>query len=330
MRRDGRGSFRHTSQVLVNGSCTRVRRKPRRKRKVPRSCSAACERAEAGGGCEHCGLGACAERIRAWRIQVDSSHWQAGVHARKQGECAPARAETATSHPLLPSRRARAALPEHAWARPPRCYCSTPLCGIGPTREGPRGVAAGPLLAAGNEGRSGGGLIPHAADGASGLDFMTKRGASGAASSPGSSPAAKRQREGMEGSVHIDEDLHSRQLAVYGREVMRRLARSRVLISGLNGLGVEVGEPERRAAATHLNRESAGPHGPAPLSQPRTSPSPESTPSRSKIPPPSRSVTSAPSFTSRRQTSGAIARRRRCTSCRTSTPLCISPRRRRR
>lgn len=39
----------------------------------------------------------------------------------------------------------------------------------------------------------------------------------------------------------IDEDLHSRQLAVYGRDSMRRLAASRVLILGATGLGVEVG-----------------------------------------------------------------------------------------
>ncbi|CAN6469750.1 unnamed protein product [Victoria cruziana] len=38
----------------------------------------------------------------------------------------------------------------------------------------------------------------------------------------------------------IDEDLHSRQLAVYGRETMRRLASSSVLISGMGGLGAEV------------------------------------------------------------------------------------------
>ncbi|XP_010557978.1 PREDICTED: ubiquitin-activating enzyme E1 2 [Tarenaya hassleriana] len=38
----------------------------------------------------------------------------------------------------------------------------------------------------------------------------------------------------------IDEDLHSRQLAVYGRETMRRLFASNVLISGLQGLGVEI------------------------------------------------------------------------------------------
>ena len=39
----------------------------------------------------------------------------------------------------------------------------------------------------------------------------------------------------------IDEDLHSRQLAVYGRDSMRRLAASQVLILGATGLGVEVG-----------------------------------------------------------------------------------------
>jgi len=42
------------------------------------------------------------------------------------------------------------------------------------------------------------------------------------------------------GQVHIDEDLHSRQLAVYGKESMRRMASSDVLIIGLGGLGVEV------------------------------------------------------------------------------------------
>ncbi|KAL4342992.1 hypothetical protein AHAS_Ahas11G0033800 [Arachis hypogaea] len=38
----------------------------------------------------------------------------------------------------------------------------------------------------------------------------------------------------------IDEDLHSRQLAVYGRETMRRLFGSNVLVSGMQGLGVEI------------------------------------------------------------------------------------------
>ena len=40
----------------------------------------------------------------------------------------------------------------------------------------------------------------------------------------------------------IDEDLHSRQLAVYGRETMRRLFGSNVLVSGMQGLGVEIGK----------------------------------------------------------------------------------------
>ncbi|KAM7496414.1 hypothetical protein LguiA_020828 [Lonicera macranthoides] len=38
----------------------------------------------------------------------------------------------------------------------------------------------------------------------------------------------------------IDEDLHSRQLAVYGRETMRRLFATNVLISGMQGLGAEI------------------------------------------------------------------------------------------
>lgn len=45
-----------------------------------------------------------------------------------------------------------------------------------------------------------------------------------------------------DGLLVIDEDLHSRQLAVYGRESMRRMAASNVLIVGALGLGVEVGE----------------------------------------------------------------------------------------
>ncbi|XP_019234013.1 PREDICTED: ubiquitin-activating enzyme E1 1-like isoform X2 [Nicotiana attenuata] len=43
-----------------------------------------------------------------------------------------------------------------------------------------------------------------------------------------------------DGNPHdIDEDLHSRQLAVYGRETMRRLFASNVLVSGIQGLGAE-------------------------------------------------------------------------------------------
>jgi ubiquitin-activating enzyme E1 len=49
-------------------------------------------------------------------------------------------------------------------------------------------------------------------------------------------------------SVSIDENLHSRQLAVYGREAMKRMATSNVLIAGANGLGVETGEREGEQA----------------------------------------------------------------------------------
>lgn len=41
-------------------------------------------------------------------------------------------------------------------------------------------------------------------------------------------------------SQDIDEDLHSRQLAVYGRETMRRLFASNILVSGMQGLGAEI------------------------------------------------------------------------------------------
>ena len=41
--------------------------------------------------------------------------------------------------------------------------------------------------------------------------------------------------------IEIDEDLHSRQLAVYGRESMRRMAAASVLVVGLKGLGAEIG-----------------------------------------------------------------------------------------
>ncbi|MCO5579943.1 hypothetical protein L7F22_033810 [Adiantum nelumboides] len=46
---------------------------------------------------------------------------------------------------------------------------------------------------------------------------------------------------GNPSEMDIDEDLHSRQLAVYGRETMRRLFGANILISGIQGLGVEIG-----------------------------------------------------------------------------------------
>lgn len=45
----------------------------------------------------------------------------------------------------------------------------------------------------------------------------------------------------MVANGEIDEDLHSRQLAVYGRESMRKLAAASVLVCGLKGLGAEIG-----------------------------------------------------------------------------------------
>ena len=44
---------------------------------------------------------------------------------------------------------------------------------------------------------------------------------------------------GTEGGAKLDEDLQSRQMAVYGRESMLKLSTARVLIAGLNGLGAE-------------------------------------------------------------------------------------------
>jgi len=39
----------------------------------------------------------------------------------------------------------------------------------------------------------------------------------------------------------IDESLYSRQLYVLGHEAMKRMSASHVLITGLKGLGVEIG-----------------------------------------------------------------------------------------
>lgn len=69
---------------------------------------------------------------------------------------------------------------------------------------------------------------------------MSKRG-----THPGESPLTKKPRmshddaNGAGDNVNIDENLHSRQLAVYGREAMKRMATASVLIAGANGLGVE-------------------------------------------------------------------------------------------
>ena len=43
-------------------------------------------------------------------------------------------------------------------------------------------------------------------------------------------------------SNDIDEDLYSRQLYVLGHAAMRKIVTTNVLISGMKGLGVEIGE----------------------------------------------------------------------------------------
>jgi ubiquitin-activating enzyme E1 len=59
--------------------------------------------------------------------------------------------------------------------------------------------------------------------------------------STGNLIAASSMAFGNSNPQEIDEDLHSRQLAVYGRETMRRLFASSVLVSGMRGLGAEIG-----------------------------------------------------------------------------------------
>ena len=52
---------------------------------------------------------------------------------------------------------------------------------------------------------------------------------------------AKQETVIAQKTMQLDEDLHSRQLAVYGRASMRRMAASDILICGMLGLGVETG-----------------------------------------------------------------------------------------
>lgn len=48
------------------------------------------------------------------------------------------------------------------------------------------------------------------------------------------------QQQQQPSPMEIDEDLHSRQLAVYGRDSFRKLAQAGVLIVGARGLGIEI------------------------------------------------------------------------------------------
>ena len=50
----------------------------------------------------------------------------------------------------------------------------------------------------------------------------------------------------------IDESLYSRQLYVLGHEAMQRMGASHVLIAGMRGLGVEIGEDLFLQAKTTL------------------------------------------------------------------------------
>lgn len=45
----------------------------------------------------------------------------------------------------------------------------------------------------------------------------------------------------MSEEVKIDKDLYSRQLYVLGESAMRKMAQANVFISGLSGVGVEIG-----------------------------------------------------------------------------------------
>jgi len=67
---------------------------------------------------------------------------------------------------------------------------------------------------------------------------MSKRAGSGAA--PSLAKKLRMSNGSAKGGGEIDEDLHSRQLAVYGRESMRKMAATAVLVCGAGGLGVEV------------------------------------------------------------------------------------------
>ncbi|MCO5606848.1 hypothetical protein L7F22_061039 [Adiantum nelumboides] len=63
---------------------------------------------------------------------------------------------------------------------------------------------------------------------------------------------------GNPSEMDIDEDLHSRQLAVYGRETMRRLFGANILISGIQGLGVEIAKNLILAGVKSVTLHDAG------------------------------------------------------------------------
>lgn len=62
--------------------------------------------------------------------------------------------------------------------------------------------------------------------------------------------SAESSSQQAQGAADIDEGLYSRQLYVLGHDAMRKMGTANVLISGMKGLGVEIGEWK---CATHLN-----------------------------------------------------------------------------
>jgi hypothetical protein len=125
-------------------------------------------------------------------------------------------------------------------------------------------------------------------------------------------PTTKRSKMEAEADF-IDENLHSRQLAVYGREAFRKFQTASVLVSGMNGLGVEIGgratDRGRRGdrggargrALIRSKRAPPPPTAPAPApatpAQPRTLYSPACAPSPSTTLRPWTRATSARSST---------------------------------
>lgn len=81
------------------------------------------------------------------------------------------------------------------------------------------------------------------------------------------SEASKKQKMQADGQpmeldnapVALDEDLHSRQLAVYGREAFRKFQTASILVAGMNALGVEIGENTGYKLSIGLREGRPGP-----------------------------------------------------------------------
>lgn len=74
---------------------------------------------------------------------------------------------------------------------------------------------------------------------------------------------AKMATDNGQAHVDLDENLHSRQLAVYGREAMRRMAGANILVAGANGVGVEVGEWLGPCLCSQARQLPAAKHSPS-------------------------------------------------------------------